>query len=473
MDDFFNNINNNNEEENAAKVNAAPEMQEPEIQPEPFTAESEDNFEQAADDGGFADVNTENSEPIGQNQYAAVYNPINYSPVMPADDYKPMSKGLKVFAIIMAAVILLTGSCLTGYILGRESVSFGKNNTKVDLAAAPADTDEMTPAEVYEKVNESVVGIMVYNSLGQAGQASGIVFSKEGYIITNDHIYAEIASAKFKIYMHDGTEYDAQYVAGDSISDLAVLKISANNLKPATFGNSDELYHGQNVVAIGRPSDATDHSSITKGIISAVSRRVQSTSSYSARLIQTDSAINPGSSGGALVNMYGQVVGVTSAKLASSDYDNVGYAIPTTIMKRIVDELISEGKVVSRARLGITYMAIDSVTAEIKGYDNVGLLIDSVTTDSGLYGKAEKGDIITHINNIAITNDTIVLDIIEQSKAGDKISVTIVNSKGATKTVEAELKANVSESSYTTINSNNQNGGFGSNDGTFDFPEGE
>ena len=412
-----------------------------------------------------------------QEPISDVYNPVNYSPVNPVNDYKPMSKGLKIFALIMAAVILLTGTCYAGYVIGRNSISFKSNaNIKVDLAAKPTGTDELTPAQVYEKVGKSIVGIVIYNSSGKGGQASGIVFSEDGYIVTNDHIYSEIPAAKFKIYTHDGKEYDAKYVAGDVISDLAVLKIDAKGFTPAEFGNSDELFYGENVVAIGRPSDATDNSSITRGIISAINRRVQTTSNYSARLIQTDSAINPGSSGGALVNMYGQVVGVTASKLASVEYDAVGYAIPTTVMKRIVDELIAKGKVVTRAKLGVSYTAIDSVAAEIGDYKTRGLLLASVAEDSDLYGKVKEGDYITHINGIEVTSDDIVLDIIEQSRAGDKITVTVYTKDGQNKTIDAVLKANVGESSYTLTQSseNKTQGGSGENGGgTFDFPFGE
>lgn len=404
-----------------------------------------------------------------EKNFEPIYNPVNYSEVKPYEDYKPMSKGLKVFALILAAVILLTGTCLTGYLLGRNSVKISRPKVEVNLAAKPADTDEMTEAEVYEEVNKSIVGIVVYNTSGKASQASGIVFSKDGYIVTNDHIYSEVAAASFKIYTFDGKEYDAQYVAGDTVSDLAVLKVDGASFTPAKFGNSDDLFYGEHVVAIGRPNDATDASSITRGIVSAVNRRVQTTSNYSSRLIQTDSAINPGSSGGALVNMFGQVIGVTSSKLASVKYDAVGYAIPTTTMKRIVDELISNGKVVTRAKLGVTYAAIDSVTAQMNGYDYKGILIDSVSEDSGLYGKAEKGDIITHINGIEIIKDTVVLDIIENSRAGDTITVTIATNSGTVKTVEAKLSANIGESSYKGIEEKPEI----NKDGAFNFPEGE
>ena len=246
--------------------------------------------------------------------------------------------------------------------------------------------------------------------------------------------------------------------------------MDASGFKAAQFGDSSELVFGENVVAVGRPSDATDRSSITKGIISSTGRRVRNNTNYSSKLIQTDSAINPGSSGGALVNMYGQVIGITSSKIAGVDYDAVGYAIPTTTVKRIAEELIGKGKVVSRAKLGITYTAVNSVAAEINNLDYVGLKVASVAEDSDLYGKLKEGDIITQINGIDVTSDEIVLDIIEQSSAGDKITVTAV-SGGKSVTYDAVLKANTSESSYTTGTGKTPEGSSGG--GTFDFPFGE
>lgn len=403
-------------------------------------------------------------------------NPIQYSPVKPYSDYKPMSNGLKIFAVIIALLIVVSGSCLGGYFVGKNSVSTsGRKHAEVNLAARPAKTDEYTEAQIYDMINESIVGIYVYNSEGSLSQASGVVYSEDGYIVTNDHIYSEVPSAKFKIYTSDGKEYNAKYVAGDTISDLAVLKVDNVKLSPATFGNSNELFHGEHVVAVGRPNDATDDSSITSGIISAVHRRVQTTSSYSANLIQTDSAINPGSSGGALANMYGQVIGITSSKLAGVEYDSVGYAIPTVTMKRIVEELIKDGKVTSRAKLGISYQAIDSVAAEINGYNHVGLYVAEVSEDSALYGKVKESDVITHVNGIEIINDTIILDIIEESRAGDTITVTVVTQNNKTTDYSVRLSPNVGESSYTTeaIKQENNNGEGSQGGPTFDFPFGE
>ncbi len=427
----------------------------------------------------FEEIKNEQEEqPIPETEqqpFVPPYNPINFTPVTPVAEHKPMSAGLKVFALIMAGVILLTTTCIAGYFLGKNSVggNYLSNKVNVGLDAKPAKTDELSASQVYEKVNPSVVGICVYNDSGIGSNATGVIYSKDGYIVTNDHIYSEVGAAKFKIYTHDGKEYDASYVAGDIVSDLAILKIKEGKFTPANFGNSEELIYGENVVAIGRPNGASNPSSITKGVISATNRRVNTTSNYSSKLIQTDSSINPGSSGGALVNMYGQVIGITSSKLASVEYDAVGYAIPTTTMKRIVDELIKKGRVETRAKLGITYNVIDSITASISNYKYEGLYVVSVAEDSDLYGKVNAGDVITHINGIKVTSDDIVLDIIEQSKAGDTIEVTFVSKKGDSKKVSAALRANIGESSYSQIEQKPNNNNSDKNGGTFDFPFGE
>ncbi len=410
-----------------------------------------------------------------------VWNKVEFTPPGKIEDYKPMGRGLKIFCAVMALVVALTATTATGYFIGRSSVSRGYigNKVEVDLAARPTDVDPNTPAQVYAMLNESIVGIRVYNSAGQASDASGVIYSEDGYIVTNDHIYSEIGAPKFKVFTHDGTEYDAVYVAGDTVSDLAVLKIeNGKNFKVATFGDSEQLINGESVVAVGRPSDATDPSSITSGVISLTKRRVKTTSSYTARLIQTDSAINPGSSGGALVNMYGQVVGITSSKLAGVEYDAIGFAIPTKTMKRVVEQLISDGKVSDRAKLGITYTEVNSVTAEIENYAAVGLLVVSVGEDSDVYNKIGEGDIITHVNGDPITNDDIVLDVIEDCRAGDTISLTVLLSDGSEADFQVKLRANISESSYSSVvgereNPSEDSSSNGSGGGIFDFPYGE
>lgn len=430
---------------------------------------------------------TEYQNPIIENKYP-INNPysfekVNASPIVATKDYTPMSKGLKIFAGIMALVIIMTGCCAAGYFFGKNNnASSVAKKISVSLSSKPKNADEKTAAEVYEEVNKSIVGITIYNKSGEASQASGVIYSKDGYVVTNDHIYSEISSPLFKVYDYEGKEYDADYVAGDIISDLALLKIKdVKNMNVPDFGNSEELVFGESVVAIGRPSDARADSSITGGIVSHTKRRMQMTSNYSSTLIQTDSAINPGSSGGALVNMYGQIVGITSSKLSGANYDSMGFAIPTTTMKRVITQLADKGKVEDRAKLGITYQEITSVTTQTGDYKTKGLYIVSVSEDSDLYGKAGEGDTITHVNGKEITRSDDILDVIENSYAGDTITLNITNSSGQSKEYTVKLKANVGESSYNLTTKGfsdsetpklpEQGGNNGG--GTFNFPKGE
>ena len=413
-------------------------------------------------DQNFNNDNIENTDDITNDfDDAPVWNKVEYTPIETVKTYKPMGKGLKIFCVVMALVIAISGATTVGYIMGNDAAvkkysQVGKK-VDVDLEAKPTDTDPSTPAQVYANVSDSVVGIRVYSDYYDSSSASkippyasGVIYSENGYIVTNDHIYADIVGTpKFKIYMQDGKEYDAVYVAGDVRSDLAVLKIESDDkFKPAIFGDSDQIVNGETVVAIGRPTGPDIESSITSGIISLSSIRVSSKSTaYSARLIQTSSPINPGSSGGALFNMYGQVVGITTSKLAGDVYDAVGFAIPTRTVKRVVEQLILEGKVIDRAKLGISYNMINSVDAEIKGSNAVGLYVAEVSKDSDVYGTLSVGDIITHVNGIQITNDEIMLDIIEERKAGDKIIIKVLSDDISVE-LEVKLFADIGESSY-------------------------
>ena len=474
---------NPDEQENSNAASSVTSEETEETDEKDLKEETNENPE-VSEESDFSYTQTETENQTYSAEDVKSLNKIEYSEDLPADDYKPASKGLKLFALVMASVMLLTATCLAGYFIGRNTSSAYKRNKNIDvsLAQVPKNTDALTPAQVYEKVNESIVGIIVYNSAGSTANATGVIISEDGYIVTNDHIYSEIGAPKFLVYLSDGSERTAQYVAGDAISDLAVLKLdNKSGITAATLGDSSKLICGESVVAVGRPSSAQDNSTITSGIISLTERRVKTTSNYSAKLIQTDSAINPGSSGGALVNMYGQVVGITSSKLAGVQYDSIGFAIPTTSVSRVTKQLISSGKVTDRAKLGITYQMINTAAAEAQGIENTGLLVISVGEDSDLYGKIQQGDMITHINGTEITYDDMVLNIIEDCKAGDTIKVTVVDSKGNTKEFSAKLKANIGESSYSSVIKSDSSQGSSSDssdkkkssDKEFNFPYGE
>lgn len=392
------------------------------------------------------DESVENTDDIFESEQTYYPPLIN---VTPADKPDPENKkGLRVLALVMALVILFTCGSAAGYYFGSRQKFTPKT---VDLTKKPENEDMYTEAEVYEALNPSVVGIISYNS-GNASSASGVVYTEDGYIITNDHIYDGIASAKFKVYTYDGKEYDAEYVAGDTRSDLAVIKIKDSvKLTPAVFGDSEELYVGEPVVAMGRPTGAKTDNNITSGVVSLLNSRASVTSNYSSKYIQTNAAINPGSSGGALINMYGQVVGITSSKIAGTAYEGIGYAIPTVTVKRIADSLISNGYVADRARLGITYTEVDSVTAEINNMTK-GLYIASVDSDSDLAGKVSVGDTITAVNGTPYYDSGTILDVIENSSPGDTVTFTVSGEDG-TRDVTAKLLPDVGSSSYSNTES--------------------
>lgn len=474
--DFQEEINNISDEQ--PEIPVAGDKDEPAETVLDFSNDDNDSVPEDNTESDIQDVFTDDeiNIEIDEADVKNYYNQPTAAPIefnqIPTDN----KKGMRVFIFLLCAVVALSAAVAAGYYIGKYADKNSQsNNSILELEEKPTDENPLTAEQVYDTVNRSIVGIMIYNSSGISGYASGVVYSEDGYIITNDHIYDEVTDAKFKIYTYDGTVYDATFVAGDTRSDLAVLKIDASGFFPATFGNSDELSYGEQVVAIGRPNDATAESSITSGIISFLNRRVANASNYSSKFIQTDSAINPGSSGGALVNMYGQVIGITSAKVVGDEYEGIGYAIPTVTVKRVVETLIANGKVIDRAKLGVSYQEINEITAKYSSqYAAAGLYVATVSEESDLYGKINVGDIITAVNDIEITRDDILLDIIENAKPGDTLTFTICTSNGKYKTVQAKLIADEGGSSYNATQEQSTElpeSGSGSG-GTFDFPYG-
>jgi len=466
------------------------------VNPSPVTpppaAEEEEEIVMADDFGYAPREENVNSEAIDEEiseeeveidddidfQQPLPYKKVEYYTPNPAKDPSigGSKKGLRIFALVLAAVILCIGSMSVGYFSASivngnnpiveddinpstEITPDGNKNNNGDTSSFPITQDSRdgvkydTVQNVAAKVSPSVVNITTYNpSSGKGGYASGIIMTKDGYILTNDHIYASIPNAKFLITLNDGTEYKAKYVSGDTRSDIAILKITdkVKNLVPANFGKSSEINVGETVLAIGQSSGLSG--TVSEGIVSALNRRVRgATSAYSERHIQTTAAINPGNSGGALVNMHGQVIGVTSSKYVDENVEGICFAIPIDSALKVVAELQKHGKVVSRAKLGITYTAVGTVASEINKTPT-GLYIQEISSESGLYGKGfVKGDVITHINGEVIKDDRTVLDIIENSKAGDVLELTIyISSTAVSKSVDVKLVAAEGGSSYST-----------------------
>ena len=358
--------------------------------------------------------------------------------------------GIKVFFSMIAVIVSLIIAVSAGYILGYKNDAPSEFNASTPVSDKNDASYQNNKTAVFNNVNPSVVGITVCSGKTIAGYASGVIYTSDGYIVTNDHIYSEVPSAEFLVTLHDGTTYSAEFVAGDTRSDLAVLKISAQNLTKATFGNYSEVTAGEDVISIGYPQGISSKAILTSGTVSSPGVRFSSTSSYSMKMIQTDAPINPGNSGGALVNMYSQVIGIPSVKMAGTSYDNVGYAIPSDTVVKVVDSLIKNGFVEDRGRLGITYEEINSATAKLQNIPT-GLKVKTITDDSNLNGKGiETNDIITHINNTEITSSAVALDIIESTKPGEAIAFTVYHTESKkSNTVYASLLPDKGNSSYT------------------------
>lgn len=378
---------------------------------------------------------------------------------------KRMSKGLIAFICVACCVAVGVIGLSIGIIAGKAlgKIDFNDKDPSFSViegnqAGSPSDFDlntegatdrTMTYEQVISSVSDSVVSITVYSSSGSAGAiASGIIMDKDGYILTNDHIYSEVPNASFLITLNSGTEFKASFVSGDKKSDLAILKIdNPSGLSPATFA-TESVKTGEEVLAIG--ASAGLDGSVTQGIVSAVDRRVSNGTS-SEKFIQTTAAINPGTSGGALVNMSGQVVGICSSKYASTDIDNVCFAIPTTRALGVIDQLKTYGKVTNRARLGITYTYVNTVAAELKDVPT-GLLVKSIDRDSSLKNSGIKeNDIITQVDDTDIVSADQVLDIVEKAQIGDQVKLTVYSSEtGAYFTATGTYIKSDSQSSYTT-----------------------
>lgn len=277
--------------------------------------------------------------------------------------------------------------------------------------------------EIYKKVSPSIVSVIA-TVQGGTGSGSGVIMSSDGYIITNNHVVEDAQSVA--VQLSDGTQYDATIIGTDEQTDLAVIKVEPEGqLTAAEFGNSDELQPGEYAYAIGSPGGVQFANTITGGRISAINRDV-TINDRVMTLIQTDASINPGNSGGALINKYGQVVGITSAKLSSNTFseasiEGMGFAIPINTTKEIVDELIENGYVVGRPSIGITGSNVESADGSIAGVQVYSIDSRAKAASEGL----QVGDVITAVNGTPTPTMDDVNAIKEDMKAGDKLTLTV------------------------------------------------
>lgn len=430
------------------------------------------------------------------------YSYVNYySDPNGGDPNKKLKKkhtGLKVAAFVLAMVLVSGGSI--GVYEGIRSSNADNSSSIVasnDSSAAESSTGDsssskksdssqswiqlastngsMSVADIVKKVTPSVVGVQSTfsssngsnnnpmngyggffgygsqgnnGSQGMTGVGTGIIMSKDGYIVTNAHViyddeygYGEASSVQIQM-SDEETTYDARIVAYDKEADIAVLKIDADNLTPAEFGDSSSCEVGEMVVAIGNPLGLQFQNTVTCGIISALDRKV-TINDNTMTLIQTDTAINNGNSGGPLINSSGQVIGINSAKMSSTysgeaTVEGIGFAIPMSEAKSIVDDLINYGYVTGRPQLGISCQDVTEAVSQAYNIP-VGAYIFSVTA-GGAADQAglQPGDVITGIQDQTISTTEELNAVKNQYKAGDTITLTYVRA-GETKKVDVTL----------------------------------
>lgn len=342
------------------------------------------------------------------------------------------------FFVISQSALITTQDGKFALLLGKDSDSENpfisnaelkaseKPNGNLDINDPPAQTSvienrgEFSISEISKSVTPSVVSILTQNQY-KSGLASGIIFREDGYIVTNYHVIDNMNS--IIVILNTGERFDAEIKGADERSDLAILKINADKLSKAIFGNSNAISVGDPAIAIGTPYNLSLKGTTTSGIISAINRDLV-ISNRTMTLIQTDASVNPGNSGGPLINKYGQIIGIISAKIGE-EFEGLGFAIPMNTAKEIIETLMQYGYVPGNPTLGISGQFLNSVLASANNLP-VGLYVTSMHNISDVYKKGlNEGDVITEIDNIKLTDLLAYNNILDSHNVGDKISLTV------------------------------------------------
>lgn len=374
--------------------------------------------------------------------------------------------GIKAAVLFLCALALLTGAAVLFYVMEGSLLEepFVPNTVEHNAAPTPTptpDSVERAPLgdgttllltakpegeplsfqEIYQQNLPSIVSVRGTKT-GGLSLGTGVVMSEDGYIITNAHVIEGCIQIDVILLLDggsDGEAYQAALVGQDEQTDLAVLKIDCTKLTPAVFGDSSLLEVGDTVVAIGNPLGENLQGTMTDGIISAINRDVN-VDGHTMTLIQTNAALNSGNSGGALINEYGQVIGITNLKMQSysSSVEGLGFAIPSVTVKTIVDTLIAEGVVSGRPTIGITAYTVTLEMAEYYGCP-VGVQIDQVEEKSDAWAKGlRRGDVIVQANGVDIETMDQLQAIKKDLKVGDVLTLRIWRD-GAYQTVNIVL----------------------------------
>lgn len=410
--------------------------------------------------------NVYNSQPYG----TAPNHSANAKPPKakkPKKQRKPISRG----GIAIALAVTMVFSCGLGFGGGylankvNTSTSGSLNITKTSnsgtTTTASSTSKANSTSEIVKKTADSVVEIstesVVTGSFAQQyvqqGAGSGVIISQDGYILTNNHVINGANSVKVRL--RDSTEYDATIIGSDSDNDIALLKVSATGLSPATFGDSNSLAVGDYVVAIGNPLGELG-GTVTDGIISALARKV-TIEDTQMTLLQTNAQVNPGNSGGGLFNANGELVGIVNAKQSATEVEGIAFAIPINNVLDILSDLKEYGYVTGKVDLGIDFTDITSdETAFYYGVNQTGCYVLSV--DSG--SNAEKagvtrGDLVTKVNDTDVSSSSDITAALEKAEVGDTVTFT-VSRRGTSKTISFVLEEYVPAVSNSQITNGSQ-----------------
>ena len=395
---------------------------------------------------------------------------------------------LVVVVIVVAAILSSTASSapsLPGSDDGDSASSmvdiFRKKETTiprisgeegVKLSCQDPSGEELTIQQVYAKVNPSVVAVVAEQSDGSAAVGTGVIMTESGYIITNAHVISGGKSCW--VALDTGVTYDARLVGYDEDEDLAVLRAIADNPLPAAeFGNSDLLTVGDPVYAIGNPLGVELRGTLTNGIVSAINREVEM-QGRTMTMIQTNAALNNGNSGGPLMNLYGEVVGIVSAKYSSyanTTVEGLGFAIPINDVQSIIKDIMENGSVGNKAYMAITAGTMtQQMAAQYKINATEGVFVYSVE-DGGAGDKAglKLGDVITKLNDTQITSMEDLSAAKKGFKAGDTVTLTVLRDGKEITTqltfdAQPQTTDDTADSSQSGDNSyNNGNNGYSGN----------
>lgn len=393
----------------------------------------------------------------------------------PAQPKKHHCGAGRVVALLLSCAVISAACGFGGAILAQNGSSTGKttvqqsNRTATTVNVKKVDGQTlMSPAEVYASTVNSVVSIncsaVSTNIFGQqtesASSGSGFIYTADGYIVTNQHVIANASSINVTLY--NGDTYPATLVGSDSDYDVAVLKIDAKDLPAVTLGNSTDVNVGDNVMAIGNPLGELTFS-MSSGIVSCVNRAIN-VEGTPFNMIQVDASINPGNSGGPLMNLYGEVVGIVSAKYSSyadTTVEGLGFAIPINDVQSIISDIMENGSVTDKAYMAITAGTMtQQMAAQYKINATEGVFVYSVE-DGGAGDKAglKLGDVITKLNDTQITSMEDLSAAKKGFKAGDTVTLTVLRD-GQEITTQLTFDAQPQTTDDTTDSSQSSGNGY-------------